>query len=157
MQSGHMVLIVDDEQVVLDALRLVLEKEGVGVLTAKSGEEGLDLIRSATNFSMIFSDQRMQGMDGVEFLEQARILSPVTRRVLLTGYSDQDVLIGGINRGGIHRFITKPWKNEDLRLYVRRAIKEYEQAMENRRLGILGRWYHALICHWSGAENDTVS
>ncbi len=150
------VLVVDDEEVILDALRLVLEIEGVAVVAAKSGKEALELIRSGSQFALIISDQRMPGMDGVEFLEQARLLVPQTPRVLLTGCADKDILIGGINRGGLHRYIGKPWKNEDLRAHVRQAIEEYEQTMENRRLGVLGRWYHTVMACWSANENESA-
>jgi response regulator RpfG family c-di-GMP phosphodiesterase len=156
MKSGHTVLIVDDEAAILEALRVVLEKEGLTVFTAGSGMEGIDLIRSGHQFSLIISDQRMPEMQGVEFLEQVRLLAPQTQRILLTGYPDRETLIGGINRGGIHRYIGKPWKNEDLSRHVREALEQYEQALENTRMGFLGRWYHSLASYWAGSENESA-
>ena len=60
----------------------------------------------------------MPEMTGVEFLEEAKKISPDAIRILLTGYADVNAIVDAINRGGVHRYINKPWNDEDLRLTV---------------------------------------
>src|SRR3546814_7790448 len=64
----------------------------------------------------------MPGMTGIELLRTARELNPNAMRILLTGYSDLNAIIGSINEGEIFRFINKPWSNDDLTTTVARAV-----------------------------------
>jgi FixJ family two-component response regulator len=68
----------------------------------------------------------MPGMSGIQFLERAKALVPDTVRILLTGYADVQAAIDAINRGGVYRFLTKPWNNEQLLKAVQDGIQEYE-------------------------------
>jgi len=131
----HAILIVDDEDSILRSLQRLFRKESYNIVTADSGSEGLRLISEApAPFSLIISDQRMPEMTGLQFLAEVRKISPNTMRVLLTGYSDVDVIIEAINKGGIHSYFTKPWKDEDLLLQVRQILDQYDLIVENRRL-----------------------
>jgi len=129
------ILIVDDEEPILNSLKRVLQNESLQILTASSGAEGLTLLKDAANpVALIISDQRMPEMTGSQFLEQAKDHSPDTIRFLLTGYSDMDALIDAVNRGAIHRYIAKPWNDDELLLHVRQALEQYALVTENRRL-----------------------
>ena len=131
----HTLLIVDDEESILKSLQRLFRNENFSIITATSGIDGLNLIREAEYpFSVIISDQRMPEMTGAEFLAEARKLLPDTMRVLLTGYSDIDAIVKAINNGGVHRYLTKPWKDEDLLLQIRHILEQYELLLENRRL-----------------------
>jgi len=69
------------------------------------------------------SDQRMPTMTGVDLLSKVKVLSPNTTRILLTGYSDLDAIVGSINQGEIFRFVQKPWNNQDLLETVNRGTE----------------------------------
>jgi response regulator RpfG family c-di-GMP phosphodiesterase len=132
---SHSILIVDDEESILRSLQRLFRNEDYKIVTASGGNEGLKKIGEAPEpFSLIISDQRMPEMTGDQFLAEARKITPDSMRVLLTGYSDMDAIIEAINRGGVHRYLTKPWKEEDLLLQVRQILEQYGLILENRRL-----------------------
>ncbi|MBD2857865.1 response regulator [Spongiibacter sp. KMU-158] len=107
------VLFVDDEPRILVAMK-ALFRNTYEVFTANSGSDALEVLRSQ-DIDVIVSDQRMPEMNGVEFLRTARTLRPRAIRILLTGYSDLNAILGAINEGEIFRYINKPWSNNDLR------------------------------------------
>lgn len=118
------ILFVDDEPRILVSLKIIFKQE-YDVVTAIGGQAALDLLKS-TAFDVIVSDQRMPGVSGVEVLRAARELQPKAVRLLLTGYSDLNAIIGSINEGEIFRFISKPWSNTDLRATIGAAVKASE-------------------------------
>ena len=114
------VLFVDDEPRVLTTMRMLF-RGNYEMFFADSGARALELVKTQP-VDVIVSDQRMPGMTGVEFLREARLLNPHAMRILLTGYSDLDSIIGSINEGEIFRFVNKPWANEELTATVARAV-----------------------------------
>jgi CheY-like chemotaxis protein len=135
MSTGtpHTILIVDDEPLVLSSLRRLLLREGYRVLTAPSGTEGLELLRN-NEVSLIISDQRMPVVIGAEFLARARLVSPYSMRIMLTGYSEVEAAAQAINEGGIHFYFSKPWDDGQLRLAVRQLLDRFELEERNREL-----------------------
>ena len=131
--DNHTVLLVDDEEGILNTLRRSLRKEAYQVVTAKSGEEALDIIMEK-EIAAIVTDERMPGMDGVAVLRSARDYSPDTFRILLTGHADMEILTEAINGGELHKFFTKPWNAQELVLQIRDGVQRYEFITENRRL-----------------------
>lgn len=117
------ILIVDDEKDNLDALKRMLRGQ-YDVSIAESPIEAMKLVQSHL-FHVIVSDQRMPQMTGVEFLEKAKKLSPLSTRILLTGYTDIELVIDSINRGQIYRYVSKPWEPEDLRMTLRQANEAF--------------------------------
>lgn len=115
------VLFVDDEPRILLSLRAVFRGD-YEVQTAVGGAAGIALIREQS-FDVIVSDQRMPGITGVEVLRAARELQPRAIRLLLTGYSDLNAIVGSINEGEIFRFISKPWANAELRGTLAAAVQ----------------------------------
>src|SRR5688572_27562186 len=93
------VLFVDDEPRILTTMRMLFRKN-YEVFTAEGGQKALELLKSQP-VDVIVSDQRMPGMTGIEMLRQARELNPNAMRILLTGYSDLNAIIGSINEGEI--------------------------------------------------------
>ena len=128
------ILFVDDEQNVLNTLTRMFKREPYRVLVAGSGAQALEMIERGERPSVIVSDQRMPGMTGAEFLEKAKVILPDSIRIVLTGYSDLDAAMDAINRGGVYRYITKPWNDADLRLTVRDATERYDLIRQNRAL-----------------------
>lgn len=115
------ILFVDDEVQMLTALSRIFRGNHYETHTANSGEEGINLIK-AHSFDVIISDMRMPEMDGAAFLAQTITLAPDSRRILLTGYSDQESTIRAINEGQVHQYLTKPWDNEELKQTVEKEF-----------------------------------
>lgn len=135
LKHDHTLLLVDDEASILNALKRLFRREGYRILTAESGQQALDMLRQAdTPVSLIISDQRMPGLNGAEFLEQSVAICPDSVRFLLTGYSDMDAVVDAVNKGKIHRYLTKPWNDADIVLLVREALSHVELKLENLRL-----------------------
>jgi thioredoxin reductase (NADPH) len=117
-------LVVDDDSSVLSAISRDLRRryaEQYRLLRADSGAAGLDALRELKQRSdpvaLFLVDQRMPHLSGVEFLEQARVLYPETKRVLLTAYADTDAAIQAINSAAIHYYLLKPWDPPEEKLY----------------------------------------
>jgi len=124
-QSERMLLLVDDEKNVLKSLSRILHREGYNILTATSGEEGLDLMAKHT-VGVVLSDQRMPGMTGVEFLRRVKLMHPNAVRMILSGYTEIATLTDAINKGEIYQFITKPWENDALIATIREAFLRHD-------------------------------
>ncbi|MCK5100475.1 MAG: response regulator, partial [Desulfobacteraceae bacterium] len=134
------VLIVDDEKEISSALGRIFKKNKIEFVSCESGEAGIkELAETEFPFSLIISDQRMPGMTGAEFLEQAKEMSPATVRFLISGYSDSDVLINAINKGVVQKFIQKPWKMSSLVDAVKKSFMQYKNSFGNEKLVRLAR------------------
>lgn len=112
-------LFVDDEERILRSLKMMFAAH-YRVLTTTSGLDALEILRRE-KVHVLVSDQRMPVMWGVDLLRQARAVSPNTLRLLLTGYSDMEAIIGSINDGEVFRYINKPWKADELRQTIEEA------------------------------------
>ncbi|RKX29686.1 MAG: hypothetical protein DRP47_01200 [Candidatus Zixiibacteriota bacterium] len=126
-------LIVDDEPNVIKSLRRLLVDTDYEIFTAESGEAGLDILKE-NEIQLIVSDYRMPGMNGVEFLRQAKELSPSTIRIILSGFADVSAVVEAINNGHVYKFIGKPWNDQDLLTTILRAFEQYELQQENKKL-----------------------
>jgi diguanylate cyclase (GGDEF)-like protein len=126
-------LLVDDEENIVTALKRLFRRDGYKILTAHSGPEALALLASQ-EVDVIISDQRMPGMTGVDFLRQARTLWPDTVRMTLSGFTDLQSIIDAVNEGAVFKFLTKPWDDNLLREHVAQAFAQKELVDENRRL-----------------------
>jgi two-component system response regulator HupR/HoxA len=128
------VLVVDDEVRSVEALRRTLEEEA-NVLTATSAEEARALMEREA-VEVVLCDQRMPGTSGVRFLRHVRERWPDVVRIILSGYTDTDDIIAGINEAGIYQFMLKPWQPEALLLAVRNAAQLYRLQQETQRLNL---------------------
>lgn len=122
-------LFIDDEPDIVTSLKRSLRR-GFNVITATSGTEGLDIIKSQS-VDLTVSDQRMPDITGDKVLAEAKLLQPDAIRILLTGYSDIEALTNCVNEASIYKYITKPWEPEQLRLTIIRAL---ESLATERRL-----------------------
>ncbi|MDD4357549.1 MAG: HD domain-containing protein [Smithellaceae bacterium] len=137
LKYKHSILVVDDEEAILDLMKITLADQGYDLHMAGSAEEGLKILKKSPNFSLIISDQIMPGMLGVQFFAQARQICPNAMRVLLTGYTDMDAIIEAVNSGGIHLYITKPWRKDELLYSIRQILSRAELLIENQQLNEL--------------------
>ncbi|MDR3479868.1 MAG: EAL domain-containing protein [Burkholderiaceae bacterium] len=128
-------LLVDDESNILNALKRLLRGGRFKILTAGSGQAGLDIMAQQA-VDVIVSDQRMPGMTGVEFLGIAKNLYPDTVRIVLSGYTELHSVTDAVNQGAIYKFLTKPWDDEQLKGHIEEAFRRKEMADENRRLNL---------------------
>jgi CheY-like chemotaxis protein len=118
-------LVVDDEQDNLDLLYRTFRKDFL-VFRADSGFSALKILEQEGEMAAIISDQRMPEMNGTEFLSRTVSDFPDTMRIVLTGYTDITDLIEAINSGQVHKYITKPWEPEHLKLVVVQATQTYD-------------------------------
>ncbi|RPI63703.1 MAG: response regulator, partial [Lysobacterales bacterium] len=114
-------LFVDDEQRVLNSMRIMFRRQ-FDLFLASHGAEALDIVRDQ-DIDVIVADHRMPKMTGVEVLSKVRALSPRTVRILLTGYADLDAVEGSINDSEVFRFLTKPCAPQQLRETIELAAK----------------------------------
>jgi response regulator RpfG family c-di-GMP phosphodiesterase len=129
-------LIVDDEANILSSLKRLFRAKGYRIFTAQSGIEGLAILEQEA-IDLIISDMRMPEMNGAQFLEKARERWPDTVRILLTGYADITSTIDAINKGQIHRYISKPWEDQDLLSSVHQTLEHTRLRREKQRLEAL--------------------
>ncbi len=108
-------LFVDDDPSLLKAIErnLCFDYE---LKTAESGQAGLDTIVNQEPFTVVVTDMKMPQMNGIQFIEQARKVSPDSIYIMLTGNQDVDTAIGAINDGSVFRFLNKPCPINDIKL-----------------------------------------
>ncbi|HEY4241879.1 MAG TPA: sigma-54 dependent transcriptional regulator [Kofleriaceae bacterium] len=126
------ILVVDDEQDNLDAFRFNFRKT-FDILTAGGGAEALQIL-SEREVAVVVTDQRMPKMTGVELLREVRERQPEAVGIILTAFTDVDVLVEAINLGQVYRYITKPWDAKEVRGVLQYAIERYHLQRENKRL-----------------------
>ncbi|MFJ4143591.1 HD domain-containing phosphohydrolase [Pseudomonas sp. NPDC089734] len=127
------VLLVDDEELILSSLRRLLRTQGYTLHCATSGEEALEIMAQHP-VDLVMSDARMPHMDGATLLARIQVQYPETVRLLLTGYADLDVIVKAINEGGIYRYISKPWNDDDMLLTLRQSLAHQHADRERQRL-----------------------
>lgn len=129
-------LFVDDESSILSALRRLFRPHGYRILVAESGRAGLEVLANEP-VDLVISDMRMPEMDGAQFLKEVCSRWPNVTRILLTGYADMTSTVAAINEGGIYRYISKPWDDNEILLVVREALERQRLIAENERLTAL--------------------
>lgn len=126
------ILFVDDEEENLEIFSINF-RDTFTIFTAASGLEGLEFL-DRQFVSLVLSDQRMAGMTGMEFLQEVQKRHPEIVTILVTAYSDLDVLADGVSAGLLYSYIMKPWEVKDLNIILRRGIEHYYLVSERDRL-----------------------
>jgi DNA-binding NtrC family response regulator len=126
------VLVVDDEEDNLDAFRFAFRKSFT-LHYALGGEQALEIL-DRVDAAVVVSDQRMPGMNGIEFLKLAKKKRPAAFGVLLTAYADLAVLIDAVNSGAVDRYVQKPWDSKELTVILRQGLVQFDTVRENQRL-----------------------
>jgi serine phosphatase RsbU (regulator of sigma subunit) len=130
--SEQIILVVDDEIANLQKLRRTFINR-YPVLAASSGKEALELVHRYDKIAVFVADQRMPDMTGIEFLRQTLGVLPDAVRIILTGFTDVDVLMEAINSCKVFRYMVKPWDPPDLLMTVERGLEAHRLAAENAR------------------------
>jgi len=126
------ILVVDDEKNYLLVLSAVLEDEGYEVLTARSGHEALE-IQKSSDLDLILTDMKMPAMDGIDLLENIKALDPDLPVIMMTAHGTIDKAVEAMQKGA-YSYILKPFDNERLTIYVKKAVSIFQVVKENRRL-----------------------
>ncbi len=121
MSAPVRIMFVDDEERILRSLALQFRRH-YEVLTESDPLRALQRLREE-QIHVLVSDQRMPQMSGAQLLAEAREIAPNTLRILLTGYSDLDAAVEALNNGGIFRYLTKPWDQQEMAFTLRQAAE----------------------------------
>lgn len=128
----HNLLIIDDEIDIIKALERLFRRK-YNVFSTTSPQEALRIMERE-EIQVVISDQRMPGMTGVDFFTRIKDMYPDTMKLILTGYTDIESVIGAINKGQVFRYVKKPWDPNDLDMIVREAFEKSELMADNRML-----------------------
>jgi len=126
------ILYVDDEEHNLISFAATFRKD-YQIHTATNGNDALEIMRN-NDVQLVITDQRMPEMTGIQLLEKLTPEFPDSIRMILTGFSDIEVIIEAINSGRVFRYITKPWDENELRMTIENARQLFELQSRNRAL-----------------------
>jgi two-component system, sensor histidine kinase and response regulator len=123
-QEKISILYIDDDVNNLNAFKATFRAD-YKIFIAPSAKEGFEIIKS-NEIHIVFADQRMPEMTGVEFFEMILKDYPNPIRILITGYTDIESVVAAINKGQIYRYISKPWNDQELRVAIENAFEIYD-------------------------------
>ncbi len=128
-QKNINVLYIDDEINNLNSFKATFRRN-FNITTAESVDEALKILERES-IHVILSDQRMPKMTGIEFFESIQTIFPNPIRILITGYTDINAVIDAINRGQVYKYLTKPWVEDDVKIFVEKAFEVYRLRKDN--------------------------
>jgi diguanylate cyclase (GGDEF)-like protein len=143
----YKLLFVDDDKISANSFKHQINGK-YDIDIAENAETAIKFIKENETYPVIIADMNMPGMNGIDFLEKVKELSPLSTRIMLTGNADLEVAINAINKGNIFRFLTKPSSKENILNVIELSIKKFqeEQKLRNESLtdpltGIWNRRY----------------
>lgn len=119
------ILYIDDEIGLLDTFKALFRKDQIEVFVLQYPEMINKILSSFGPFSVIISDERMPNLSGHKLLEIVKSQFPNTQRLLVTGYASLEDTINAVNYGGINKYISKPWKDEELKKIILESVDYY--------------------------------
>ena len=129
-QTKDRILFVDDESFILFSLRRFFRQNNIEVDVETDCFKAVDLIRE-NKYKVIISDFKMPSMNGAQFLEVAKEISPESIRLVLSAYINQESLLEIVNKSEIYRYVTKPWRDQDLLNIIKESIEKYNRESIN--------------------------
>jgi thioredoxin reductase (NADPH) len=131
---SYTLLLVDDDPLILDVLRIQLERflpEQIIIERAASGMEALDLMKDLSKegtapVEIIISDYFMPELTGTEFLLRAHVVNPLSKKILLTGQADEETVQSLLKETNLFQFMTKPWNSQELQKTIEDFVSEIE-------------------------------
>lgn len=132
-QRRPCVLCVDDEPNILKSMQRLLLGEPYDLKTAQSGADALTILAEHP-VDLVVSDMRMPHMTGAELMKEVSVRYPTTGRIILTGYADIQSAISAVNDGQVHRYLQKPWNNEELKTAIRDNLDRVQLQRQNATL-----------------------
>ena len=134
MSPERTVLLVDDELEILESLRRALRNESYALVTTTSPLEALELVEKG-GIDVVIADIDMPEMTGHELVTRLRRDYPDVVRILLTGGASLESALDAINRGEVHRYLTKPWQNRELRETLRDTLARLDELRRGAEAG----------------------
>lgn len=125
-------LIIDDEVEITKALNRQFRKK-YNVFAANNANDAFPILEKE-KIQVVLSDQRMPGLTGLDFFKRIKDKYPDALKLILSGFSDIEAVIGAINEGQVFRYLTKPWNPLELELALDEAFQKYELITNNRKL-----------------------
>lgn len=126
------ILYIDDEPHNLVSFKASFRRT-FNIFIAESAQEGRKILES-NEIHVILSDQRMPVMTGIEFFESILKKYPEPIRILITGFSDISAVVDAINRGQVYKYLTKPWNEEEVKIFIEKAYEVYTLRKQNEIL-----------------------
>lgn len=126
----YQILLVDDEPHILKALVRLLRQDGIRALTAESGREALEIM-STSPVPLVISDFKMPNMSGTELLAKIEASWPETVRIILSGHADFETVLQALHSGVVHKFLAKPWNNQELIEHIRASLAQVDHSRES--------------------------
>jgi two-component system NtrC family response regulator len=126
------VLIVDDEKNYPLILSAILEEEGFETFTANSGHKALEILEN-TDIDLVLTDMKMPSMDGIELLERIKDKDQDLPVIMMTAHGTVDKAVEAMQKGA-YSYILKPFDNDQLIVYVNKAVGMSRVVKENRQL-----------------------
>jgi two-component system response regulator LytT len=123
MSDKTVILIVDDEMHIINALKRVFHKMNYEILSTTMPKDAMDIMDN-TKLDIVVCDYNMPIFNGIDVLKYAKKVQPDTIRILMTGYCDVNIAISAINEGSVFYYISKPWKNEEVISVINNALEE---------------------------------
>ncbi len=122
------ILVVDDQPYILDLLSDFLFREGYQVVLAESGEKAAEIVKTAS-IHLALIDLKLPGIDGIATLQKINQIDPHVLSIIITGYPTQQSSVQAI-KAGAYDYVTKPFKLEELKKIIEKALKEYQLRQE---------------------------
>lgn len=138
-RQTYTLLLVDDDPLILDVLRIQLEQflqDYIVIERASSGDEALQLMKelaleNLAPVEIIISDYFMPGLTGTEFLLRAHVINPRSKKILLTGQADEETVNKILNETNLFHFMAKPWNSKELESIISQFIQQLDAEIES--------------------------
>jgi DNA-binding NtrC family response regulator len=130
--TQYKILAVDDEPENLEIFRFHFRDE-FEISFAKHADEALEKF-DLDEYAVVVTDQRMPKKTGLDLLKEVKLRNPKTIGVIVSAYSDIEIILSALNSGAVYRYVVKPWKKEELFNTIRDAIERFAIADENAKL-----------------------
>ena len=123
------ILVVDDEKSMRDFLSIMLKKEGYEVVTAENGGDALKTVQGEI-FDLVISDVKMPELDGIDVLKAVKEVSPETVVIMITAFATTETAVEAMKLGA-YDYIIKPFKVDEIKLIIRKALEKHSLRKEN--------------------------
>ena len=133
-ENKAVILYLDDEQENLNSFKAAFRRDFKIFIAINAEEAEKILDKHGSEISITLSDQRMPKINGIEFFERIKEKYPEMIHILVTGYSDINVVIDAINKSQVYKYIQKPWDVNYMRKIIEQAFEVFTLRRENKKL-----------------------
>jgi len=123
------IMVIDDEESMCKFMQIMLQKEGYDVITSQSSYQALNLLKQK-NYDLVIADLMMPELNGLELLSRVKSLDPDASFIVMTAYASVDTAIEALKKGA-YDYLTKPFKVDEIRIAVKKALEQKRITREN--------------------------